>query len=197
MAQMDKRNGRQYRYIASDLRSERADDGKKVIKGYFSVFGEKYELFQGFSEEVDPGAFDNTLGGDIRALWNHDTNIVLGRTKPKTLTLSKDSHGLYGEIVINEKDSDAVNAHARVERGDVSECSFGFDIIREEMSQRPDGGWNSRIMEVELYEVSPCTFPAYKETSISARADEIKQLEKRQTDIWKAQLKERIKRHGT
>lgn len=194
---MDKRSGRQYRYIAPELRAENRDDGKKYIRGYFSVFGEEYQMFPGFSETIDPGAFDKTLSGDIRALWNHDTNIVLGRTVPKTLVLGTDSHGLFGEIEINEKDSDAVNAHARVERGDVSQCSFGFDIVREEMSERNDGSWHSRIMEVELYEVSPCTFPAYKETSISARANELQQIQKRQTEVWKSQMRERIKKNGT
>jgi len=189
---MDKRSGRQYRYIAPELRAEN-NDGKKFIRGYFAVFGEDYEMFKGFTETLDPAAFDNTLSGDIRALWNHNTDIVLARTGSRTLTLSADNHGLYGEIEINEKDSDAVNSHARVERGDVSQCSFGFDIIREEMSQLPNGDWHSRIMEVELYEVSPCTFPAYKQTSISARADEIKQINKRQTDVWKATMKERLK----
>lgn len=189
---MDKRSGRQYRYIAPELRAEIQDDGKKHIRGYFSVFGEDYKMFDGFTETIDPAAFDKTLSGDVRALWNHNTDIVLGRTGVKTLALTIDSHGLYGDIEINEKDSDAVNAHARVERGDVSQCSFGFDIIREEMSQLPNGDWHSRIMEVELYEVSPCTFPAYQQTSISARADEIKQIQKRQADVWKSQMRERI-----
>ena len=197
MAQMDKRSGRQVRTITTELRADSKETGKKIIRGYFSVFNEDYQMFPGFSESIDPGAFNNTLSGDIRALWNHDTNIVLGRTIPKTLTLVIDSHGLFGEIEINEKDSDAVNAYARVERGDVSQCSFGFDIIREEMTERPDGSYHARIMEVDLYEVSPCTFPAYQQTSIIARADEIKQMQKRQTDVWKAQMKERIKRHGT
>ena len=193
---MDKRSGRQYRYIAPELRAEKRDDGKKVIRGYFSVFGEEYQMFPGFSETIDPGAFANTLSGDIRALWNHNTDIVLGRTGVKTLALTADSHGLYGEIDINDKDSDAVNAHARVERGDVDQCSFGFDIIREELTERPDGSWHARIMEVELFEVSPCTFPAYKQTSISARSDEIKAMKQRQTDLWKHKFLERIKRNA-
>ena len=191
---MDRRSGRQYRYMNPELRAETAKDGPKMIKGYFAVFDSEYNMGQGITESVDPGAFDKTLAGDIRALWNHNTDIVLGRTGVKTLTLKADSHGLYGEIEINENDSDAVNAHARVERGDVSQCSFGFDIIREEYEERPDGSWHFRLMEVELYEVSPCTFPAYKETAISARANEVKTLQKRELDIWKNKTKERIKK---
>jgi len=193
---MNKRTERQYRYIKPEIRAENSDDGKKVIRGYFSVFNEKYEMFPEFSESIDPHAFDNTLGDDVRALWNHNADIVLGRTKARTLNLSVDSHGLFSEIDINEKDSDAVNAHARVERGDVSECSFGFDIVREEFSERPDGGWHSTILEVKLYEVSPCTFPAYKQTSISARAEDFSQLKNRQVDAWKARTLERIRKNA-
>jgi len=191
---MDKRNGKQYRYMVPELRSEQTEDGKKHIRGYFAVFGEEYKMFPGFSETIDPNAFNNTLANDIRALWNHNPDIVLGRTTVKTLTLGVDSHGLYGDIEINEKDSDANNAHARVERGDVSQCSFGFFIIREELSERPDGSWHSRLLELEVFEVSPCTFPAYQQTSISARADEITQMRKRQIDVWKQQQKARLRK---
>ncbi len=189
---MDKRSGRQYRYFKPDLRAEREENGPKIIKGYFAVFDDEYEMGMMISESIDPGAFSNTLGGDIRALWNHNTDIVLGRTGAKTVDLSVDSHGLYGSITINENDSDAVNSWARVERGDVSQCSFGFDIIREEMIEREDGSWHFRLLEVELYEVSPCTFPAYKQTSITARANEVKAIQKRETDVWKANMKARI-----
>lgn len=193
MTKMDRRSGRQYRYIPLEFRGE-TDDNKMMIKGYFSVFYSDYELFQGFTESIDPHAFDKTISGDIRALWNHDTNIVLGRTSatPPTLNIKIDSHGLYGEILINPEDQDAVNAYARIKRGDVRECSFGFDIISEKITELSNGNWHSDILEVELYEVSPCAFPAYKETSISARSDEIKELRKREVALWKAQAKARL-----
>ena len=117
---------------------------------------------------------------------------MLGRTKSGTLRLRLDEHGLWGEIDINPDDSDAMNAYTRIERGDVAECSFGFDIIREEQQNLPNGDWHFRIMEVVLYEVSPCTFPAYKQTSIDARANELKSIQARQLDVWKANMKERI-----
>jgi HK97 family phage prohead protease len=153
-------------------------------------------MFPGFTESIDSHAFDKAIAGDVRALWNHDTNIVLGRTtaEPPTLTLKVDSRGLYGEILINPEDTDAMNAYARIKRGDVRECSFGFDILKETISERSNGNWHSDILEVELYEISPCTFPAYKETSVSARSDEIKELRKRETDLWKAQAKGRLKK---
>ena len=184
----------QYRYISPEIRAEKGENGEKHIQGYFSVFNEAYEMFPGFTETIDPHAFDNAISGDIRALWNHNQDIVLGRTTAKTLTLSIDSHGLYGDITINNDDSDAVNAHARVARGDVSQCSFAFDILDEELTQMPDGSWHSNIKAVTLYEVSPCTFPAYQQTSVTARAREIKEKEKKEIEFWKKEMKERLKK---
>ena len=195
---LDKRKVRQYRYIAPELRAAAPAqaDAPPMISGYFAVFGSEYGMGMGITESVDPTAFDATLGNDVRALWNHDTNIVLGRTKAGTLKLRTDDHGLWGDITVNPADTDAMNAYARIARGDVGECSFGFDILREESQQRPDGSWHFRIIEVELYEVSPVAFPAYKETSVSARADEVKTLRSRQNQIWKADMKARLERNA-
>lgn len=192
---MDPRKTRQYRYIAPELRSAAPAqaDAPPMISGYFAVFGSEYRMGEGITESVDPHAFDGALAGDVRALWNHDTNIVLGRTKAGTVKLRVDGHGLWGDIEVNRDDTDAMNAYARISRGDVAECSFGFDIIREEVTERPDGSWHFRIMEVELYEISPVAFPAYKETAVSARADEVKTLRTREHQVWQARMKERIK----
>ncbi len=115
----------------TDFRAEE-EAGKKYIEGYFAVFGDTYEMNEGISESIDPTAFDETLGGDVRALINHDTGMVLGRTKNGTLRLAVDSTGLYGRLEVNESDSDAMNAWARVKRGDVDQASFGFEILSEE-----------------------------------------------------------------
>ena len=164
------RNNRQLRTISSEFNT-RDDGGNLSIEGYFAVFGSVYE--------IAPGAFDKTLSGDIRALINHDTTLVLGRTKAGTLNLRTDNRGLWGHIDVNPNDSDAMNLYERVKRGDVDQCSFGFDIIDEETEFREDGSVHWTIKEVELYEVSPCTFPAYEETSIAARAKERDDLLKR------------------
>lgn len=169
------------------------DDGGPIIEGYFSVFNSDYELWPGAAEQVAPGAFDNTLGDDVRALINHDTRLVLGRTKAGTLTLRVDEKGLFGTIKINDQDSDAMNLYARVQRGDVSQCSFGFDIIREEFVEHPDGSILWIIREVKLYEVSVCTFPAYEETSVSARKRDLESIHRRKLEAWKNKLKERMK----
>ena len=132
------RERRQMRSIASKFETREAE-GELLIEGYFAVFNTTYELWEGATESVAPGAFANTLGEDIRALIDHETRLVLGRNKAGTLELREDSHGLWGRIRINPNDQDAVNLYERVKRGDVSQCSFGFDIVSEETDFREDG----------------------------------------------------------
>lgn len=115
----------------------REENGKKKIEGYFAVFDSNYEIFDGATESIDRHAFDGALDGDIRALIDHETRLVLGRTTAGTMTLRVDEHGLWGSIEINEQDSDAMNLYARVQRGDVSQCSFGFDILQERTDVDP------------------------------------------------------------
>lgn len=151
------------------------------------------ELWTGAFEEIAPGAFDNTLSNDIRALINHDTSLVLGRTKAGTLELKTDSRGLWGRIKINPNDTDAVNLYERVKRGDVDQCSFGFNIISEETEYRDDGTVKWIIKEVDLHEVSVCTFPAYEETGVQARHKQVEQYKQRQLQERKNKLKERLR----
>lgn len=162
------------------------------ITGYFSVFGGTYEIGPGMTESVDRHAFDNTLGGDIRALTNHDTSMVLGRTKAHTLELRVDEHGLWGDITINPNDQDAMNLYERVKRGDVDQCSFGFNIVSEETEFRDDGSIHWTITEVELHEVSVCTFPAYEDTNVTAREAQRAELNGSRLADWKKSAKARI-----
>lgn len=178
---------------ASTQFSTREDNGELRIEGYFAVFDSNYQITPDMSESIAQGAFDNTLAGDIRALINHDTTLVLGRNKAHTLELRTDSHGLWGSIVINPKDSDAMNAYNRVQRGDVDQCSIGFDIINEETEFREDGSIHWTIREVKLYEVSVCTFPAYEDTSISARSAQRDELIKRKNEAWKEKMLNKLK----
>lgn len=189
---------RQVRSVASSFET-RSDDTGMYIEGYFSVFNSNYEIYPGCTESVAPGAFTNTLGGDIKALCDHDTRLVLGRNKAGTLELREDSHGLWGRITINPNDSDAVNLYERVKRGDVDQCSFGFDIREEEADFRDDGSVHFTIRDVELYEVSVVTFPAYSETSVSARKRDVAEIQKRKLDAWKISTRARLKgeKNGT
>ena len=172
----------------------REDGDQMIIEGYFAVFEPStYEIAPGMSESIAAGAFSNSIGGDVRALVNHDTTFVLGRTTAHTLELQEDTHGLYGRILVNPKDRAAVDAYARVDRGDVTQCSIGFDVISEETDIREDGSVHWTIKEVKLWEVSVCTFPAYEETNISARASQRDEVIKRERHAWRAKMHEKLK----
>ena len=183
---------RRMRTVSTEFQTR--EDGEALkIEGYFAVFDSVYDIGQGMSESIARGAFTKTLSGDIRALTNHDTTLVLGRTKAHTLELREDSHGLWGSISINPKDADAMNLYERVKRGDVDQCSFGFDIRSEDTYIREDGSIHWTIREVDLYEVSACTFPAYEETSISARSQQRDEIQKRTMQAWRESAMKKLK----
>lgn len=185
---------RQTRTKATEFRTS-GDSANPRIEGYFVVFDDTYDMGYGVTESVDPHAFDKCIHDDIRCLTDHDTRLVLGRTTAGTLRLRVDEHGLFGSVDINTNDTDAMNLYARVQRGDVSQCSFGFDILKEDAEFRDNGSQHFIIREVKLYEVSCCTFPAYESTSISARNDErMKEIKKRHVQAWAAEMKGRIEK---
>ena len=187
---------RQLRTIATQFET-REDGDAPHITGYFAVFNSNYEIAPGMSESIAPGAFSKALaGGDIRALVNHDTTLVLGRTKAGTLELREDSRGLWGDVTINPNDRDAMNLYERVKRGDVDQCSFGFNIVRQDTEILPDDSVHWTLEEVDLFEVSACTFPAYEATNISARAAERDDLIARELAAWKERMKGALK-NGT
>ena len=170
----------------------REEDGELYIEGHFATFTGAYEMGDWGVERVDSKAFDGTLGDDIRALVNHDTTLVLGRTRAGTLALWTDEDGLAGRIRINRNDQDAVNCYERVKRGDVTQCSFGFDILDEEREQLPDGRTQWTLTRVKLYEVSVCTFPAYEDTEVAARSRELEDVRARELDIWRGRMLRKI-----
>lgn len=189
------RDIKQTRSVQTELQTRAEPDKQEMyIEGYFAVFNRETELWPGAYEEIAPEAFNETLGNDIRALINHDTTLVLGRNKAGTLELKADSHGLWGRIKINPNDTDAVNLYERVKRGDIDQCSFGFNILDEETEWREDGTVKWTIRKVDLHEVSVCTFPAYEETGVQARKAEYSQHLERQKEQRKSQLKERLRR---
>ena len=98
--------------------------------------------------------------------------------------------------MINNDDQDALNLYARVQRGDVSQASFGFDILEEETDYREDGSIHWTIKKVKLYEVSVVTFPAYRDTEIAARKADFADIQKRKTEAWKQERLNRLKKLG-
>lgn len=181
-------------FFKTDFKVRAKENDDKCLEGYFIRFNEETELWPGAYEEVDPGAVTNSLkDNDIRCLFNHDTSIVLGRTGNNTLELKTDDEGVFGKVKINPNDKQAMDILARIERGDINACSFGFNIISEEIQNRDDGTVKFILKEIDLHEVSPVTFPAYPTTSIEARKKDIEKYEQRKLKLRKEKLKERLK----
>lgn len=176
----------------------RAEDGNLYIEGYFAVYNSRYNLWDGAYETIAPGAFEGETRKDVRALCNHDSTLVLGRTIAGTLTLRTDEVGLWGSIIINQADQDAMNLYERVKRGDVTQCSFGFDIVDQDVEYQDGEPTVWIIKKVRLYEVSVVTFPAYEDTGVSVRRLEFAELTRRKTEAWKEKARARLeKAHGT
>lgn len=178
----------------------REENGDLWLEGYFAVFGSECRITKTIAETIAPGAFDETLRTeDVRALTNHDSELVLGRMSAGTLVLRTDATGLWGQVKINRADQAAVNLYERVRRGDVNQCSFGFDILDESSDVLPDGTTLWTIRKVKLYEVSVVTFPAYEDTSVNARRRDQAELDRRRHEEWRARTTARLKgeTHGT
>lgn len=183
----------EHRYIPMEQMATREDGDDLYIEGYFAVFGSNYELWPGATESIAPGAFDASISDDVRALYNHNSDIVLGRTSAGTMEIKQDSRGLWGRVKINRSDTDAMNAYARIQRGDITGCSFGFDIASQEVDYRDDGTVHWTITSVDpLYEISPCTFPAYQDTTVSARKKDLEEIQRKQREAWKHRAHEKL-----
>jgi HK97 family phage prohead protease len=151
----------------------RKDEDKPALSGYAAVFNEVAEIAGLFRERISPGAFANAVNtDDVRALFNHDANFVLGRTTAKTLRLSEDDRGLRYDI--DPPDTQwARDLMVSVSRGDVNQSSFAFEVIEDEWDYGKRGEIPTRtIKSVRLYDVSPVTYPAYEGTTVSARTVE-------------------------
>lgn len=155
-----------------DARMEvRAAEGKSTpqIVGYAAVFNSLSQVLWGFREQIAPGAFGGSLADDVRALWNHDSAYVLGRTAAGTLRLSEDAHGLRVEIDPPETPL-ADSFVESIRRGDVNQMSFGFKTLEDTWDEDDQGQMIRTLLKVKLYEVSPVTFPAYTDTEVGLRA---------------------------
>jgi len=150
----------------------RADE-KPRLSGYAAVFGDVTEIAGIFRERIAPGAFaDAAKRDDVRALFNHDANFVLGRTTAGTLRLVEDDKGLRYDVDPPET-TWARDLMVSVQRGDVNQSSFAFEVTEEEWDYGQRGEMPLRtIKSVRLYDVSPVTYPAYESTTVSARSKE-------------------------
>ena len=156
---------------ASELRVAKPDDDTPTtIDGYAAVFNKLSEDLGGFREKIAPGAFARSIkdGDDIRALVDHDSSRLLGRTKANTLTISEDKTGLRAAITPPDTQvgRDIITS---IERGDVDGMSFGF-ITRSDSWQMVEEEEIRTLEDVKLLDVSPVTFPAYPDTSVAVRS---------------------------
>lgn len=162
--------------------STRNKDGEPLkVSGYAAVFNSRTSIGNFFDETIKPGAFARAISenGDIRALFNHDWNNVLGRTKSGTLVLTEDERGLKFELELPNT-TVARDLAESMARGDINQCSFGFFATDETWNYDTEPALRT-INEVELFEISVVSIPAYEDTeAMLVRSKEIDEsVEKR------------------
>jgi HK97 family phage prohead protease len=153
----------------ADCRAEASDNGRR-IQGYAIRFHSLSQDLGGFRELIAPEAVDRTLseGLDVRALVDHDSGKVIGRTRAGTLTLRKDSKGLAIRIEPDEDISYAKDIMRAVARGDVSGMSFGFRTLSDEWAHDAVAEeWTRTVTDMRISEVSIVAFPAYQATDVA------------------------------
>lgn len=158
-------------FHASDIQIRRNDAGKvTTIVGYAAVFESLSLPMYSFTEKIRAGAFKNSIkNNNVRALWNHNSDFVLGSTKAGTLRLSEDAKGLKFEL--DPPDTQAgKDAVISIERGDVDGMSFGFTVLSSEWDEKDPENVIRTLIEVDLFEISPTPFPAYEQTSVDLRS---------------------------
>lgn len=179
-------------------------DGGTCIEGHAAVFDSWSETLGGifpFKEKVRKGAFAESIGrDDIRALFNHDPNYVLGRNRAGTLELVEDDVGLRVRITPPDT-SWARDITTSIRRGDISQMSIGFVVEDDEWSSK-DGIDTRELKKVRLFDVSPVTFPAYTATDVGVRAmqeydvyktEQRKVAEETEHAVKKAKQQEKLK----
>ena len=163
---------RAFDVIDLEVRASADDGDSKKIRGYAARFDKLSEELWGFREKIAPGAFAKSIkSDDIRALWNHDPNYVLGRNRSETLTLDEDEKGLRIEITPPDTQW-ARDLLVSIERRDVSQMSFGFITEKDAWDRSDEKNVVRTLEQVRLFDISPVTFPAYPQTSVGVRSAE-------------------------
>lgn len=161
------------RYYLGEVRVMTPEGGGNTrICGYGAVFNKRSENLGGFREIIMPGAFDSCMDNDVRALFNHDSNIILGRTASNTLTLATDDTGLSYDIVAPDTQMIKDMVLAPMSRGDISQSSFQFTVARdgENWYQDDEGIVIREIHQCSrLFDIGPVTFPAYPDATSAKR----------------------------
>jgi HK97 family phage prohead protease len=182
------------------------ENGKPKITGYSAVFNSKSEDLGYFREIIRPGCFAETIkSDDVRALFNHDPSNILGRNKAGTLKMKEDDRGLYVEIMPDPDTTWGRSVVASIKRGDIDGMSFGFRTL-DDVWRTEDGKNLRELIKVQLFDVGPVTYPAYKATTADVRsggadAEELRSYVQgkiaelnKQPDAWKRSAGERERR---
>jgi HK97 family phage prohead protease len=157
------------RSLTAPVEFRESDDGKKMVAGHAAVFNVITDIGGMFREKIAPGAFADTIdGGDIRSLFDHNSALILGRTKSKTLRLWEDESGLRYEVDLPDTQAGR-DLRVSMDRGDIDGSSFAFRILKQSWDESGDVPLRT-IEKVELYEVGPVTFPAYPEAEVGLRS---------------------------
>jgi len=169
----------------------RAGESGRTIVGYAAVFNSQTVIGENYQEIIAPGAFASAMGADVRALFDHDSGRVIGRTTAGTLRLREDATGLAVEIDLPDT-SDGRDLGVLIERGDITGMSFGFNVTKQ--------GWDETgpiptrtIQAVDLHEVSVVAFPAYPDTAIALRSLDEARRERRKHNFSAAAQRVRMK----
>lgn len=167
---MNMPEGYESRNYSSAVEIRQADDGKATLVGLAAVFERLSENLGGFREQIMPGAFDDADMSDVRGLFNHDANFVLGRTRSDTLELEITKKGLRFEIDLPDTQTIRDLVLGPIQRGDVDQSSFGFIVAPGGASfdENEDGVLIRTITKFQrIFDVSPVTFPAFQDTVVS------------------------------
>lgn len=173
------------RRMISETVELREEGEEKYFEGYAFKFGVIADLGS-FTEEIAPGAADEVMNDDVRGLFNHEPNIVLGRTKAGTMTMEVDSIGMKYRIRYNSKDPDHVSVYEKVKRGDVSQSSFAFRVKDDKWEVRNGKDHRTLLKFKRLIDLSPVTYAAYPDATVAARS--LSNIKNNQKDLAEMDL---------
>lgn len=156
---------------AQEMRVNTDADGTRSLSGYAAVFNSRSVDLGGFTEILAPGCFSRSLQNtpDVLMLRDHQSSLLMGRTKSGTLQLNEDANGLRFSCKLPDT-TQAADLVRSIERGDLDGCSFGFYADNDEWKENPRGTYTRTILEATLLEISAVSFPAYPSTSVSVRS---------------------------
>lgn len=184
-------NNKENRVYNTEIEIRNEGDGK-VVRGYAALFDTDSQDLGGFIERIAPGAFREVLGDDVRALIDHNSTLILGRTKSGTLRIGQDDRGLWYEYD-SPNTSYANDLLEAMKRGDVNQSSFGFVVARDGSTWEEKEGQQYRYITKigRLFDVSPVTYPAYTDTTVAMRS--LDKIKEENTARVEADAKERDK----